>query len=171
MHYRVSGLDPAPFFHLYHRSEEELARQQVRRYVVDEAPGYPDRVELRDAAPGETVLLLNYEHQPAASPYRAAHAIYVREGATKAATVTDRLPEVLVRRVLSLRAFDADGMIVGAELSEGRAADPVIRELLARPRVAYVHAHFAKFGCYAALIERLHEGLDEHLDGGLDERL
>jgi hypothetical protein len=45
-------------------------------------------------------------------------------------------------------------MIVGAELVDGRALEDGISTLLADKRTAYLHAHFAKFGCYAARIER-----------------
>ena len=97
MSYRVTGIDPAPFRHLYGLSDEALASHGVIRYIVDARPGYPDRVELRDLEIGESVLLLNYTHQPAATPYRASHAIFVREGAERAADVIGELPPVLQR--------------------------------------------------------------------------
>ena len=78
MGFRISGLSAEPFRHLYGLSDAELARQNVKRYVVDEPIGFPDRIEMRDAALGETVLLLNHVCQPADTPYRASHAIFVR---------------------------------------------------------------------------------------------
>ena len=154
MTYRIRGLDPAPFRHLFGLSEEALAAHGVRRCVADAKPGYPDRVELRDAAPGETLLLLNHVHQPAATPYRASHAIFVREGAARAADLVDTIPEVMRLRPISLRAFDAGGEMVDAELVDGRALEPLIARLLGNPGVDYLHAHYAKRGCYAARIER-----------------
>lgn len=59
MHYRITGLDPAPFRHLYGLPEDALAAQGVKRYIADAKPGFPDRVEIRDAEPGESLLLLN----------------------------------------------------------------------------------------------------------------
>lgn len=56
--------------------------------------------------------------------------------------------------MISLRAFDRDGMIVGADLAEGDAAAPAIETLLGAPSAAYLHAHFAKYGCYACRIDR-----------------
>lgn len=61
---------------------------------------------------------------------------------------------MLRRRALSLRAFDSKGMMVGCELVEGQHAEPVIRDLLSQKATAYVHAHFAKAGCFAAAIVR-----------------
>ncbi len=95
MGFRITGLDPALFRSLYGLSEHELRRRGVVRQIVDAAPGYPDRIALRDAAPGETVLLLNFTHQPADTPYRASHAIFVRESAEEAYDETDTVPEAL----------------------------------------------------------------------------
>jgi hypothetical protein len=106
MAFRILGLDPSPFMPLYGLPSDELARRGVRRLVVDASPGFPDRVEVRDAAPGETVLLLNHVHQPADTPFRASHAIFVRENVEPVATV-DEMPPALRRRLLALRAFDA----------------------------------------------------------------
>lgn len=150
----VRGIDPAPFRPLYGLSEAALAEQGVVRMVADAKPGFPCRVTLDDAEPGERVLLLNYEHLPVATPYRSRHAIFVREGAERAAVVEDRLPEQLVQRLLSVRAFDEAGMMVDAEVLEGAVAEPLVREWLERDGVAYLHAHNARRGCFAARIER-----------------
>ena len=154
MSYRVTGLDPEPFRRLYGLSDAALADEGVRRVVADADFGFPDRIELRDAAIGETLLLLNYTHQPADTPYRASHAIFVREGAEAAWDSVDALPAPLVRRPISLRAFDADDLMVAADLAEGEALAPLIDALLADPAVAYLHAHYARRGCYAARIAR-----------------
>ena len=92
MHFRISGLDPAPFQPLFGLSDAALLARGAARYIADAIPGFPDRVELRDATPGETLLLVNYLHQPAETPYRASHAIFVREGAARAYDEMDRVP-------------------------------------------------------------------------------
>ena len=112
MSFRITGLDPKPFAHLYGLPDAELARLGVRRYVADAKPGFPDRVEVRDAEPGETLLLLNYTHQPADTPYRASHAIFVREGAQTPYSAVDEVPEPLRLRPISLRAFDSQDEMV-----------------------------------------------------------
>lgn len=155
MSFRITGLDPSAFVPLFGLPDAELARRCVRRMVVDAKPGFPDRVELRDLEPGETALLLNYVHQPADTPYRASHAIFVREGAVEAFEAVDQVPEVLARRPLSLRAFDVDHMMVAADLVDGSAAAPAIERLFDDPRAAYIQAHYALRGCYAARIERV----------------
>ncbi len=154
MSFRVSGLDPAPFRHLYGLSDDALAAHGAKRYVAHSKPGFPDRIEVRDAEPGETLLLLNYEHQPADTPYRASHAIFVREGAEQAYSEVDSLPEPLKVRPISLRAFNEAGEMVDADLVDGRDLEPLIARFFRKSEVAYLHAHYAKRGCYAARIDR-----------------
>ena len=154
MSFRIRGLSPEPFVPFYGLTEAELAARGVLRYAVDKTPGFPDRIEMRDAEPGESVLLMNHVCQPAETPYRAAHAIFVREGATKAFDEIGVVPEVLRRRLLSLRGYDDRGMMVEAEVVEGRDVEALIRRLLDDPAVSYIHAHNAKRGCYAGRIER-----------------
>lgn len=152
--FRITGIDPAPFLPLYGLADEALARRGVRRYHVDDNPGFPDRVEMQDVAAGETVLLVNHVSQPADTPYRASHAIFVREGATVRYDEVDAIPDVLRRRVLSLRGFDRDGMMLDADLVDGREVESLMARLLGQPAIASIHVHYARRGCYAGLIER-----------------
>jgi hypothetical protein len=154
MTFRVVGLDPTPFVHLYGLSDADLARHGAKRYLVNESPGFPDRVEMRDAAVGETMLLVNYVHQPAKTPYYASHAIFVREGAMQPYAAVDKIPDVLSRRIISLRGFDDTGMLLDADVADGAQIRTVIERLFANPAIAYIQAHNAKQGCYAGRIER-----------------
>jgi hypothetical protein len=151
---RILGLDPGPFLHLIGLSDDALAAAGARRVISDAVVGYPDRIALRDAAPGESLLLLNYTHQPADTPYRASHAIFVAEQAAGRFDAVGMVPEVLRVRPISLRAFDADGEMTDADLVDGAHLEAPIARMLAAPKAAYVHAHFAKRGCYACRIER-----------------
>jgi hypothetical protein len=154
MDFRIKGLDASPFLPLFGLADEELAARQVVRYRADAKPGFPDRVSLRDAEPGESVLLLHHTHHDAATPYRASHAIFVTEREQPAYDAVNQIPDALGARLLSLRAFDAAGMMIDADVVDGREAEPLIRRLLADARAAFLHAHFARRGCYAARIER-----------------
>ena len=152
MTFTVRGLSPEPFLPLYGLRDGELSEHRARRVVVN-GTGFPERIEMRDAAAGETLLLVNFEHQSADTPYRSSHAVYVREGATESWS-GDHVPEVMRQRLLSLRGFSADGSMVDADVVEGRDAEPLIERLFGNPAVAYIHAHYAKPGCYAARIDR-----------------
>jgi hypothetical protein len=153
MSFRIVGLPAETFAGLFSLSDEELkARRAVRR--VADSGGYPCRISLTDAAPGEEVVLVHYEHQPADSPYRSSHAVYVRAGETTYDRV-DEVPEQLRKRTLSVRGFDRDGMITDADLVDGSELEGLIDRLFADPRAAYLHVHFARPGCYAARVERV----------------
>ncbi len=154
MSFQVVPLSPTLFAPWFDLAEEALTARRAVRVTADAKPGYPCRVSLVDAEPGESLLLVNFEHQAADSPFRSAHAVYVRRDAAEARLAPNVLPPHFAGRTISLRAFDAGGMIVGAELSEGDHAGPAIEALLAAPRTAYLHAHFAKYGCYACRIDR-----------------
>ena len=154
MSFRIRALPAAPFAPLFALSDDELRDHRAVRCVVDQVPGFPCRVSLRDAALGETVLLVHHEHQPADTPYRAGHAIYVREGAAEARPEVDEIPEVLRTRLLSVRAFDAAHMLVAADVVDGPVLAPTIERFFADARVAYLHLHNAKPGCFAARVDR-----------------
>lgn len=152
--FRIQGLSPAPFMPLYGLSDDELARRNAKRYIADSKPGFPDRIEMRDAEPGERLILVNYVHQPAATPYHASHAVFVLEGAEKTYDAVNEVPEVLRRRILSIRAFDLNHWLVEGDVCDGRELEAAIQRILAKPEAAYLHVHYAKPGCYAARIDR-----------------
>jgi hypothetical protein len=154
MSYRIRGLPAAPFRALYGLSDAALAAHGATRVTADHKPGFPDRVELRDAESGDTLLLLNYTHQPARNAYHASHAIFVREGAETSYDRVNEIPPVMRERAISLRAFDAQNLMIDAELGAGPELESLIERLLANPDVEYIQAHYAKRGCYAARITR-----------------
>ena len=53
-----------------------------------------------------------------------------------------------------MRAYDAEGMMLDAEVAPGSDLEAVIARLLGRRGVAYLHAHNAKRGCYSCRIDR-----------------
>jgi hypothetical protein len=114
----------------------------------------PCRVSMAHAEIGEELLLLNYEHQPANTPYRSTHAIYVRKVAQVAFDAVDNVPDVLTSRLLAVRAFDVVHMMIDAEVCEGVEAAQMFARFLTNPNASYLHVHNARRGCYAARVER-----------------
>lgn len=153
MSFRITGLEPAPFRDLHFLSDSALAGNGVRRVHIEQAHVAPCRISLDDAAIGEAVLLVNYDHQPANTPYRQQGPIFVRDTEQRFDRV-DAIPPALARRPLSLRGFDAEDMMIEADLVEGADAAGLIERIFANRDVAYIHAHYARRGCYAALMER-----------------
>jgi hypothetical protein len=144
----------APFAPQFSMSDEELARHHARRYVADKKPGFPCRVSLVDAEPGERVILVLFSHHAVASPYQASGPIFVREAARQATPEVGEVPESVRGRLLSIRAYDAAGLMVNAEVAEGRELELHIERFFADPQVAYLHLHNARPGCYSCRVER-----------------
>lgn len=154
MSFQITGLRRATFAPLFALTDAELAARNAVRMVADKRPGFPCRVSLRDAEPGESVLLVNYEHLAVASPYRSRHAIFVRENAVDARLDVGEIPEVLATRLLSVRAFDRAGMMIDADVMQGSELAPGIARMLDKSAVDYLHVHNAKPGCFAARVDR-----------------
>ncbi len=152
--FRITGLKRAEFEPLFGLSDEDLKERNALRVVADSKPGFPCRISLADAEPGESLILVNYEHQGAASPYRSSHAVYVREGASEEAVFENHVPPYLSIRLLSVRAFDEAGMMVDCDVTPGDALAPLIDRMLADDRAAYLHVHNARPGCFAARVDR-----------------
>jgi hypothetical protein len=154
VNFKIKNLPIQQFTHLFGLSEQQLALYGVERHIANANPGFPCRVSLRDADVGESVLLFNYEHHKAQSPYRASGAIYVRESAEDRQLDVNVVPEILRRRLLSIRAYDKDGVMLDADIVEGIGLEPVIAGMFANNEVEYLHVHNAKPGCFAACVVR-----------------
>jgi len=154
MSYIVSGLQSAPFAPLFGLDDHTLAERGIRRMTAPQDGLYPCRVTLADVPAGTNVLLLSYPHQPAHTPYRAEGPIFVTEGPADTVVARDEVPLMMVKRILSVRAYDADDMIVDADVVDGTEADALFRRYLARTEVAYLHVHLARRGCYAGRVDR-----------------
>lgn len=151
MRFRITGLPAEKFKHLFALSDTELAAHGAMRRTVNYAA--PCRVSLTDAAPGDELILVNYEHHAVGSPYRMRFAIFVRDG-ERTFDAVDTVPDQLRRRTLAVRGFDGDGMMTGHELIEGIWLEEAIERQFAEPRTQYLHIHYAAPGCYAARVER-----------------
>ena len=154
MNFRILGLAPAPFRLLFDLPDAALLERGVRRLIADNAR-MPCRVSMAHADLGEELLLLNYEHQPANTPYRSRHAIYVRRVADRAFEAVDAVPEVIASRLVAARAFDARHMMIDADVAEGEAETAALfTRLLDDPKASYLQVHYARRGCYAGRVER-----------------
>lgn len=153
--FRIVALPLAQFAHLFALSDEQLAEHRARRVVANEKPGFPCRVSLVDAEPGESLVLLPFSHQPTESPYRSAGPIFVRENAREAVLAAGEIPELIRSRLLSLRAYDAAQMMVDAEVVEGAHIEGEIERMFANSAVDYLHVHNARRGCFACRVDRV----------------
>ena len=144
MDFQISALNIEKFRHLFGQDQATLAEYGVLRKIVENDPGYPCRISLQDAKIGEKALLMNYEHQPAPTPFRSSHAIYVRESCTQAKPGRNEVPKMLRHRLLSVRAFDTYGMMIDADVIAGEHLESLIAQMLAKESAHYLHIHHMK---------------------------
>lgn len=154
MTYRIEGLKRDAYANLLGLADDALAERDARRVTADSKPGFPCRVTLEDAEPGESLILFNHVSHDVPTPFRSAYAIYVRETAAAPACFVDEPAPVFAGRTLGLRGFDSEGMLRGALLALPGESDSKIRALFKRPEIATIHAHNAAAGCFAAKIVR-----------------
>ncbi len=153
MTYMISGLTPDLFAPLFAMDDAALAANNARRVTAVADRGFPCRISLEDAEAGEELILLHHVSHDVETPYRSAYAIYVRAN-VEAATWRDAVPPVFEGRPIALRAFGADGMLRTATIAAPGEADGAIRDLFADDAIAYIDAHNAAHGCFAARVQR-----------------
>jgi len=152
--FQISSLQRAQFEELLALDDASLAARGAKRCIADRKPGFPCRVSLEDAEPGERVVLVPFWHQPADSPYRASGPIFIRELARTAAIAPGEVPPLFRTRLMSIRAYDADDLMIDADVVEGRELEQTLSRVLENPQVSYAHLHYARPGCYAGRVAR-----------------
>lgn len=154
MNFQIHALEADQFSHLFGLDEATLSSHGVERLHADQPSGFPCRISLQEAGVGESVLLLNYCHQPAATPYRASHAIFVRESADQAVLTVNEVPDTIRNRLLSIRAFSVDGRLLDADVSRGSGLESVVQRLFQGTACEQIHLHNARMGCYLARVTK-----------------
>src|SRR5712672_3050631 len=90
--FRIVSLPVEQFGSLFTQIDAELQAIGARRMLVDKKPGYPCRVSLVDAEPGEEVILTSFTHHDVSSPYRGHGPIFVRVKAQTAELQANEIP-------------------------------------------------------------------------------
>ena len=147
--FQLVGLPFELFSRYFSLSDGELRDLCMRRVVATEQPGYPCRVSLSDAAVGEELLLLPYVNQPEDSPYRASGPIFVRKCAEQRVMEPGVVPDYVLQRLMSVRAYDAAHFMLDAAVCEGTQVASALQDMFRRTGVAYAHLHNAKPGCFS----------------------
>jgi len=153
--FQLIGISPEPFISLFDLPDEHLRKRHAVRLLANKSPGFPCRVSLEDAQTGEEVLLLPYIHQSGESPYRASGPIFVRRNAKQRTLAVGEVPRYVTRRVVSVRAYDTNHMMLGASVCDGVSAAEQINEFFNDPGISYIHLHNAKQGCFSCQVNRV----------------
>jgi hypothetical protein len=154
-HFQITALHESEFKHYFEKSDAELSLLGICRMIVDKKPEFPCRVSLEDAEVGEEVILVPYTHHNTDSPYRSSGPIFVRRNATQATPAVNEIPMMLNHRLLSVRAYDKEAMMVEASVVEGNALRETILAFFENRSIEYLHIHNAKPGCYNCAVKRV----------------
>jgi hypothetical protein len=133
------------------RSDDGLL---ARRQIVEPDGGAPCRHCLKEAAPGEPVILASFSPFSGFGPYNERGPIFVHEANCRRFADSDGVPEVIGRRLVVIRSYNAAEEIIEADLIDGRDAPQLIERLLANAEAAFLHVRTARYGCYLARVER-----------------
>lgn len=154
INFQIKALPEEGFAAIFNLDDAALQQMGAVRMTADKQPGFPCRVSLQDAAPGEEVLLLPYQHHSTCSPYQSSGPVYIRKMAKTAAPGINEIPFMLQHRLLSLRAYDSNGMMKNALVTEGNKLAHSLHALFETAEISYIHIHNAKAGCYNCVAER-----------------
>jgi hypothetical protein len=152
--FKIKALPYNQFAYLFSASKAELQNIGAIKMIANEFPGFPCRVSLQDATIGEEVILFPFQHHKTDSPYQAIGPIFIRKNATEASLAINEIPTMLLHRLLSLRCYTKQGIMIHATVVEGKIVSDTLDELFTNKEIAYVHLHNAKPGCYNCVAER-----------------
>ena len=153
--FQIISIKKSAIDYLFRLSEKELKERGIAKIKVDEKPGYPCRVSLKDAAIGEEVFAFSYEHHQVQSPYQSSGPVFVRANAVDAKLDKNEIPLMLNHRLLSLRVYDKHALMVDARTVEGKQLETEIQTIFANNRAMYIQVHNASPGCYNCQVNRL----------------
>lgn len=145
---------PEAFAEKVRATREDPSRgESLTPVKADRAFAFPCRICLRDAEVGEELLLVTYLPFTGNGPYTSANAVFVHAERCVSFERTPEIPDQLRRRLLSVRVYDCDEMMLDAHVFEGTELAEKAAGLLARPGARFLNVYFARPGCFAVRIE------------------
>jgi len=161
--FEVRAIDPAAVSQL--RVTDDAGHPP--RMVTDDEGGSPLRCCLGRAEPGERIALVSYAPlrrwaratgaDP--GPYDEIGPVFIHPGPC-AGQQEDGFPSAYLYSRRVFRAYSADGRILGGRLAEPEdvrdpaAAEALLAEIFADPRVALVHGRAVDYGCFTFEVSR-----------------
>ena len=153
---RITPIRPS-FLHQVRTQGRDDLGQPVKR--VTAKGGEPCRDVLRRAQPGEELILASYSPFTKEGPYREFGPVFVLASGS-----SEDIPHEIVavggesdylRAQFVVRAYSENEEIVDAALVDAAGAQDVVEKFFARDGVAFVHARFPTYGCFAARFDRV----------------
>jgi hypothetical protein len=114
----------------------------------------PLRCCLRNAQPGEELILFGYEPPIGSSPYREVGAVFAHRSACGGPEMPDAYPPAWRSRRQVLRSYDARGWIRDAIVHDGADPEGAIARLFADPEAVQLHSRNVAYGCFMFRVTR-----------------
>ena len=149
-----SALKSEKFSEYFNMSTSELSSVGAYTFTADKSPCYPCRVSLQDAKVGETVLAITHEHHAVSGPYRSSGPIFVRKNADTVVCSKNTIPDMLLHRALSVRAYDSESLMIAADTISGKDLEVTLSNQLLNESVEYIHIHNSGAGCFNCMVTR-----------------
>ena len=158
MHIHIAPI-PAEFLDRVRHQGLDDQGQPVRRLRSAEG-SEPCRDVLRRARPGEELILASFCPFGQPGPYKEFGPIFVLANPSGETIARDALPlphgspSDYLGDQFAVRAYGQREDILDAALVTPAQARETVEQFLGRPDVAFVHARFPSYGCFACRIER-----------------
>lgn len=146
---------PATFLDRARNEGIDALGQPVRR-VVSATGGEPCRDVLRRARAGEELILASFSPFREEGPYREFGPVFILAGASEEEVQREVLPltQGYFRDRFVLRAYSPREEILDAAMVTPTEVEETLASFLGNPDVAFVHARFPLYGCFACRIDR-----------------
>ncbi len=149
-------------FHVHALPEDVLTRVRSTRLDASSnrivelraAGDEPLRCCLRNARPGESLILFNYEPPIGNSPYRELGAVFAHAGPCEGPSRPGAYPPAWRGRKQVLRAYDRRGWIRDALVHDGSDPEAEIARLFADPEAVQLHSRNVAYGCFMFVVTR-----------------
>jgi hypothetical protein len=116
--------------------------------------GEPLRCCLRNARPGESLILFGYEPPIGKSPYREIGPVFACKESCRGPAAEDDYPSDWRGKPQVLRSYDRRGWIRDAVVHDGKDPETVIARLLGEPDTVHLHSRNVAYGCFMFVVTR-----------------
>ena len=150
---RVSAIPPSELERIRARGADHLDNPLIA-VVVQDGEQAPLRCCLREALPGERIVLISYRPPHPGGPYAELGPVFVHADQCEGFLAHSGYPAGFRRRRQLFRAYGRGGEQVHNQIVEPAEVDAVLAQLLGRPEVEIIHSRNVLAGCYMFAINR-----------------
>lgn len=151
--FRVAAIAPADLDRIRIQGHDDFGNP-LEVIVTQHTGGTPLRCCLRDAVPGERVMLIAYRPSRRGGPYAEVGPVFVHVDRCTGYSDGAEYPVSFRARRQLFRAYGPDGRQVDNLIVEPAEVDAAIEALLGRPEIEFIHSRNVLAGCYMFAISR-----------------